>query len=191
MSKILRNDSGSDYVLTDVGVTVAAASSYTIPPQDYPAFAASSDTIKALADSFLILNDGGNDITELSKAVDILKGWPVQTGTTTTDSPFFFDYAGIPPSGPEVIYSQSIDPGVTLLLNRIYIACRMESMLQVYVDGAAIAFLRTGAAFPMASFDWKDGRSCESGSTLTIVLTKRDGAPDIDVGVHLMGTQQI
>lgn len=191
MSKILRNDGGSDYVLDDVGVTVAASSSYTIPPQDYPAFAASSDTIKALADLLLTLNDGGNDVTELSKAVDIIKGWPIQVDETSTDSPFFFDYADIPASGPLVIYSQAVDPGATIILNRIYVACRMESMLQVYLDGVEIAFLRTGAAFPMASFDWKDGRNCESGSTITIVFTKRDGAPDIDVGVHLMGIQQI
>lgn len=76
MSKILRNDNPSSAVdLFDVGVSIPGGASYTIPPQDYPQFAASSDVIEALSDDLLILNDGGNDITNLSDAVDIIKGW--------------------------------------------------------------------------------------------------------------------
>ncbi len=79
MSKILRNpDLLNAVVLADVGVTVAADSQYTIPPQDYLAFAASSDVIRALSDESLILNDGGNFITNLSNAIDIIKGWAPQ-----------------------------------------------------------------------------------------------------------------
>lgn len=91
MSKILRNLGAADVVIADVGVTIAAFTDYTIPPQDYLTFAASSNTIGFLADSTLTLNDGSNDILNLSQAVDILKGWcpatpetpDAEIGTTT------------------------------------------------------------------------------------------------------------
>lgn len=75
MSKILKNLMPFDVEIADVGVKIAGAQNYTIPPQDYLRFAASSDTIRELARGELLLNDGGNDVSDLSDAVDILKGW--------------------------------------------------------------------------------------------------------------------
>lgn len=187
MSKILINNSGSNQDVTDCGVTIANASSYTIPPQDYLTFAASSDVIRLLADLILTLNDGGNDITELSKAVDIIKGWPIQPDNTT-DTSFFFDYADTPVgSGPFTLLSQTVDPGTTLDLTRLSVSCRIESMLQVLKNGLVVADLRTGAALPTANFDWRPNLNCVSADTIEIVLEKRSGAPDTVVGVHLMG----
>lgn len=91
MSKILKNNTVFDVEIADTGVTVPASGEYTIPPQDYSTFAASSNVISFLADSTLILNDGGDDITVLSRAVDIIKGFPPQL-----TSPFFFDTSNIP-----------------------------------------------------------------------------------------------
>jgi hypothetical protein len=188
MSKILINNQVSDILIDDVGVTVAASSSYVIPPQNYPLFAASSDVIRLLSfpDS-LILNDGGNDITILSDAIDIIKGWPVQPDTAV-DTPFFFDYADIPVgAGPHVLISSTVGVNETLELTRFYYTCRMESFVQVLKNGSPIASLRTGAAMPMASFDWRPNNICVANDSIEIVLIKRPGAPDIDVGAHLMG----
>lgn len=87
MSKILVNNLSIDIIIQDTGVTVQPNNPYTIPPEDYAKFAASSDVIRSLADDSLVLNNGGDDITNLSDAVDIIKGWPV------LDSSFFFDTA--------------------------------------------------------------------------------------------------
>lgn len=73
-------------MITDTGVTVPVSSSYTIPPQDYLTFAASSDSIRFLSDGSLILNDGTDDVTDLSQAIDILKGWCPQTPTEAESS---------------------------------------------------------------------------------------------------------
>jgi hypothetical protein len=188
MSKILVNVSGFDVDIADTGVTIPVATSYTIPPQDYPTFAASSDVIRLLSDpSLLTLNDGGNDITNLSNAIDIIKGWPIQT-VPEEDAPFFFDYADIPVgAGPHVLMSDVVQAGTILELTRLYVSCRMESMLQLFHNGLVIATLRTGAAYPTASFDWRPNNACAEGDSIEIVLTKRSGAPDTDVGVHLMG----
>ena len=188
MSKILRNDDPINSIeLFDTGVTVSASSSYTIPPQDYSIFAASSDVIRAISDSSLILNDGGNDITNISNAIDIIKGWPIQV-TTTVPTPFFFNYADVPIGvGPHTLFSYVVGVGETLELNRVYINCRAESRSEVYKNGIAIASLSTGAAIPMSSFDWRPSYSCVAGDIIEIVLKKRNGAPDNDVGVHLMG----
>jgi hypothetical protein len=192
MSKILVNVSGADVILDDVGVTIAGSSQYTIPPQDYPQFAASSDVIRFLADPLiLVLNDGGNDITDLSKAVDIIKGWPVQTSTDepdTVEEPFFFDYDDIPVgSGPHTLLTLPISTGQTLSLKRVSFSCRIEGQLRILKNGFAIGQVLTGAAQPSSNFDWRPDYILVENDILEIVLTKRNGAPDTDVGVHVMG----
>lgn len=77
MSKILKNSGDIAVELVDVGVTIPASGQFTIPPQDYQKFAASSDAIRALSTDLLVLNDGGNDVTDLSEAVNLLKNWCV------------------------------------------------------------------------------------------------------------------
>lgn len=72
MSKILVNNNGFDVEIADTGVTVAASSNYTIPPQNYLDFAASSDVIVLIANGTLVLNDGGSDILVVSQAIDII-----------------------------------------------------------------------------------------------------------------------
>lgn len=74
MSKVLVNSTGGDVAITDCGVTVAASSSYTIPPQDYSTFAASSDVITLLTAGTLTLTDGTTTIQPLSVAIDVIKG---------------------------------------------------------------------------------------------------------------------
>lgn len=189
MSKILVNNNGFDVSIPDVGVTVAASSAYTIPPQDYATFAASSDVITRLAALELVLNDGGIDIVSLSQAIDVIKGWPIQV-SETEDEPFFFDLeTEVIGSDPVTLFSQTIDPGLVITLSRMVVACRVEALIQCLVNGVTVGSLRTGAALPMASFDWRPNRSLVEGDSIEVVLTKRANAPDNTVGVHLMGVQ--
>jgi hypothetical protein len=190
MSKILINNQGVDIELLDVGVTIPSTSSYVIPPQNYPLFAASSDTIRSLSDVFgLILNDGGNDILVLSDAIDIIKGWPIQP-VTQEETPFFFDYQGVVSgSDPFTVIAYFVPADATAELTRFYYTCRMESFVQILRNGNLIGSLRTGAAMPMASFDWRPNHQCAANDIIEIILTKRVGSPDIDVGAHLMGVQ--
>lgn len=74
MSKILKNQTAQDLFIADTGVTIPASGQYTIPPQDYALWAASSDVIVAIATVTVIVNDGGNDVG-ISDGVDIIKGW--------------------------------------------------------------------------------------------------------------------
>jgi hypothetical protein len=189
MSKILVNNNGFDVTIPDTGVTVAAASSYTIPPQDYATFAASSDVITRLAALELVLNDGGIDITTLSQAIDIIKGWPIQV-SQADEVPFFFDFSDvISGSDPVSLFSQTIDPGIEIELTRLIVASRVESIVQVFKNGSVIGTVKTGAAQPMSSFDWRPNNVCVEGDSIEVVLTKRANAPDNTVGVHLMGVQ--
>jgi hypothetical protein len=61
--KILINNTASDVVLSDVGITVLASSSYTINTTDYVLFSNSSDTIVNIANGNLTVNDGSNDLS--------------------------------------------------------------------------------------------------------------------------------
>lgn len=73
MSKILKNNTGSPVVITDTGITVPASSSYTIAPQDYPLWSASSNVITFVGDSTITVNDGSADLS-ISDGIDLIKG---------------------------------------------------------------------------------------------------------------------
>lgn len=64
MPKILKNQTASPIVMKDTGVTLAASpTTYTIPPQDYLIWAASSDIITQIGSGAVIVNDGTNDLS--------------------------------------------------------------------------------------------------------------------------------
>lgn len=79
MSKILKNNTGSAIVISDVGGVNIPASpgSYTIPPQDYLLWAQSSDIITYLNDASptpsITVNDGSFDLNP-SDGLDLIKG---------------------------------------------------------------------------------------------------------------------
>lgn len=71
--KVLRNVTASPISITDCGVTLDALSSYTIPPQDYLLWAASSVIVTYVGAASVIVNDGSFDLT-ISDGIDLLKG---------------------------------------------------------------------------------------------------------------------
>jgi hypothetical protein len=75
MSKILKNDSGGDIILSDVGITIVDASQYTIVQSEYLRFAKSDDVIVyiAMGVSGLVVNDGSVDLS-ISDGTDLIKG---------------------------------------------------------------------------------------------------------------------
>lgn len=73
MSKILENTTAIDVVLLDVGITIPASGSYTIPPTEYLFFAASSNVVTKIGNGTLIVNDGTSDLS-ISDGVDLIKG---------------------------------------------------------------------------------------------------------------------
>jgi hypothetical protein len=75
LSKILKNTTASAIVVNDVGYVNIAASpgSYTIPPQDYLLWAASSNVITFIGAGDLVVNDGSVDLN-ISDGTDLIKG---------------------------------------------------------------------------------------------------------------------
>lgn len=188
MSKILVNNNIFDVEIADTGVTVSASSSYTIPPQDYPTFSASSDVITLLANLTLVLNDGGLDVTNLSNAVNIIKGFCPIPPDPDPGEPFFFDFSEeISGSSPFTVISYVVPALQELFLIHLDISCRTESAIQILLNGSPIGDMRTGAAKPSSSFHWYPNRKCVAGDLVEVILTKRASTPDIDVGAHLMG----
>ncbi len=65
MSKVLRNDTGGNIVIDDTGVTVrpGAGNQYTIPPQDYLLWAASTDIITPVTAGDIVVKDSVGDLS--------------------------------------------------------------------------------------------------------------------------------
>ena len=73
MSKILKNQTGSPINITDVGVTLQAyPNTYTINPQDYLMWAASSDIISEINNDNVLVSDGVIDLNK-SRSVGYMK----------------------------------------------------------------------------------------------------------------------
>jgi len=73
VSKILKNNTGSIVNVTDVGRSIPASGQYTIAPEEYWQWAASSDVITYIGDLTLTVNDGSFDLN-ISDGVDLIKG---------------------------------------------------------------------------------------------------------------------
>ena len=74
MIKKLKRNQGSDYLLTDMGITIPAAGELIIEASQYTLMARSNDVVTALASGDLQFNDGANDIADIAVAVAIIQG---------------------------------------------------------------------------------------------------------------------
>lgn len=147
MSKILRNLGATSIAIVDTGVTVAANSNYTIPPQDYATFAASSDTINYLALQNLTLNDGSTDVTNLSQAVDILKGWcpkaPAAVTVPNVTINIFNSITSVVTNLESTIVTYTVSNTQSLDLDRVEFSGQNIALYLVYIDGTLVASRRT------------------------------------------------
>lgn len=74
MSKILKNQTASPMMMADTGVLIPATpTTYTVPTQDFPLWAASSDVIAAIGAGTVIVNDGSVDLSK-ADAVALIQG---------------------------------------------------------------------------------------------------------------------
>lgn len=77
MAKILINNTASPVLISDTGVTVPASGQFTIPAQDFPLFAASSDVVVLIGNGTLTVNDGLEDL-EIAEGVGLIQGSFIQ-----------------------------------------------------------------------------------------------------------------
>lgn len=108
MSKILKNQTASSIFISDTGVLLPASPvTFTIPPEDYLIWAASSDIIgfvsTPVATPDVIVSDGSSDLN-ISDGVDLIKGiFPnpigIQGGTDQTEIGNVEDALKVVPSG--------------------------------------------------------------------------------------------
>lgn len=78
MSKIVKNSTGLDITLNDVGVTISANGQFTIPATEYPIWAASEDILSPLVSGDLIINNGTSDLN-VSDGLDAIRGYIPKT----------------------------------------------------------------------------------------------------------------
>lgn len=86
--KILKNQTLSPIVISDVGISVPASpATYTIPEQDYLLWAASSNIVTQIGNGNIVVSDGSFDLS-ISEGTDLIKGlFPKEiTSTFKNDS---------------------------------------------------------------------------------------------------------
>lgn len=73
MAKILKNTTENTVFIDDTGVSIPANTEYTITPQEYLLWTASSSVIVKIGNGDIIVNDGSQDLS-ISDGIDLLKG---------------------------------------------------------------------------------------------------------------------
>lgn len=73
MSKIIKNITGSDIFISDVGVSLLANSSFTVNPTEYMLWASSSSLIPYVGNGSLIINDGTFDLS-MADGISLIQG---------------------------------------------------------------------------------------------------------------------
>ena len=82
MSKILKNNSGSNVTLSDLGsLTINDGTQYTVDPIDYLRFARSSSLVTEVGAGNLVVNDGSNDLS-ISDGIDLIKDFKQNLANT-------------------------------------------------------------------------------------------------------------
>ena len=84
MSKILTNTIGSTITIADTGISIPSLTAYTIPPQDYLLWAASSNILSPVGLGSIVVSDGFSSLNP-SYGIDYLKGiFPTDEVSTPT-----------------------------------------------------------------------------------------------------------
>jgi hypothetical protein len=85
MAKTVRNTTASPVIITDLGLTISASSTYTVPPQEYSLWAASVNLETLIQNNTLVVNDGYGDLDPTTGLKHIRQeGVPRDTSLLTT-----------------------------------------------------------------------------------------------------------
>lgn len=185
MSKILKNVTLSSIFVTDTGVSIPASSQYTIPPQDYLLWAASSDIVTYIGNSDIVVNDGSYDLS-ISDGVDLIKGiYPTtvnvnQAGTTT------YEYGSVSSVSSGVL--TTIASKLTLVstkVMRIVFSGTNIAEYTVLVGSNVVAKQRTMFGSDLSgSIDLSPGLLVASGQTIYVkVLHQRSSSGDFEATI--------
>lgn len=126
MSKIIKNTTGGAVSVGDTGVTIPAMSNYTIPPQDYLLWAASSNVVTYIGSGTFVINDGSFDLS-ISDGTDLIKGL-FPTTISITPNTIEYDFSEI----------SSVAAGVTTTI-LTYTAIATRKLVKIDASGTNIA----------------------------------------------------
>jgi hypothetical protein len=209
MSMVIKNpDVSNDFLINDVGDNIVKNSSFTVPASRYHQYAASSDLVTALSDGDLVCNDGTTDITNLSDAVDLVKGFQqklaIENGrTAVVDNRLPSGYTVYITGIGDDISTPGYGGGNKLkfdsttysidfqLLNHYYIICALAMWFGCtednYFDGTLYAPASTGWTNSTGDYD-KVEVIPSSGLYLLKPVTAGTGAWDVDLTAVQTGT---
>lgn len=158
MSKILKNNSGSNVDISDVGITINNGTQYTIPPTDYLLWAASNDAVTFIGNGSLVVNDGSVDLS-ISDGVDLIKGifpttvdanitssvLPSGASTSANQGTLNTRVGDLTESAPETDTASS---GLNGRLQRI--SQRISSLITTLIDGSQTTNIADGPIYDAA-----------------------------------------
>ena len=73
MAEIVKNVSGADIFVADLGICFCANSSFVVPTLDYGLFASSQSFVELIDSGDIVINDGENDLSS-SDAKEFIVG---------------------------------------------------------------------------------------------------------------------
>jgi len=182
MSKILINSTASTVFVNDTGVSIAGLGSYTIPPQDYLLWAASSDVITAVGAATLIVNDGSVNLS-ISDGIDLIKGlFPAKilTNQSGTEIYEYNEVSAVVSGITTTIVTKTTS--ITKKLTKVLYSGSNVAIFSILVNGQIIARRRTMFGCDLSGeVDFGSGLEIPSGQTIELkVLHSRPFVGDFE-----------
>jgi hypothetical protein len=105
MSKILKNNTASEIMIADVGISVPASGQIIVDPNDYLRLQTSDDMVVLISNSSLTVNDGNQDLPiaeatsyiqgGFSKSINIREVSPLNSNIDSTGKKLFSRVTGL------------------------------------------------------------------------------------------------
>lgn len=182
MSKILINTTASTVFINDTGVSIAGLASYTIPPQDYLLWAASSDVITAVGSGTLVVNDGSSNLT-ISSGTDLIKGiFPTKILTNQSGTEIYEYNEALSVVSGITTTVVTKTTSVAKKLTKVLYSGSNVAIFSLIVNGQTVAKRRTMFGSNLSGeLDFGSGLDVPSGQTIELkVLHSRPFAGDFE-----------
>jgi len=185
VSKILKNTTGASITIDDTGVTLLIApATFTIPPEDFLTWAASSDIVGPVGVGDVVVNDGSDDL-DPSEGMELLDGNFTRVfvefeGTQN----HLFATTLTTPGVSQTLISTTVAASKELRLHGVQVTCRRPGVFTIIEGATTLATGRTGASSMNPSVNFKKQRKVATGVTLKVDFLAASGpASDIEVYV--------
>lgn len=188
MSKILKNQTGSPIAIDDTGITLPASpATFTIPPQDFLLWAASSDIIGPVGVGDVVVNDGSFDLSP-SDGIDLIKGLFLRTFVEFEGErplPEFAFNGDLVIGAEQTIINKTVPVDKELRIHQIRVVCSRTTRWTIQEGANIFGSGLTSALNPDSNQIFRKQKKLSAGVTLQLKYLAVPGQALVPIDAYI------